>query len=277
LSSPSAADRRGGCDPAAGAVSHVEYDVRDGIAFITLNRPEVRNALSDDVIRELGALLVRADEDEQVQVAILSGRGKAFSSGADVKQRQLRPAEELRRLGGPEDRNARVDGLPYRYANFKPLIAAVHGHVMGAALYLALMSEMIVAAERTQFQITEVVRGTDGTKYMLLLAERSGLGFATDVAITGRFWTAEEGRAVGAVDRLTAPGAQLEAAVELARTIMALPPLAVRAIVEARRGVNEAIELQGRLRRPRSLHLSEDFRESATAFMEKRAPVYRGR
>jgi enoyl-CoA hydratase/carnithine racemase len=257
-------------------VGQVEYEVRDGIAFVTLNRPEVRNALSDDTIRDLERHLVRIDEDDAVEIGIIHGNGKAFSSGADVKQRQLRPREELRRLGGPEARDARVDGLPYRFANYKPLIAAVHGYVLGAALYLALACDLIVAATGTQFQITEVVRGTDGTRYMLLLAERSGLGFATDVALTGRMWSAEEAAPVGAIDRLVPSTDLLASAEELARTIIALPPLAARAIVEARRAVNEEIELRARLRRPRTLHLSDDFRESATAFVEKRDPVYHG-
>jgi enoyl-CoA hydratase/carnithine racemase len=258
-----------------GTPSLVEYELREGVAFITMNRPEVRNAISDDVVRELGRLLVRVDEDDDVQVAILSGHGKSFSSGADVKQRQLRSKEELRRLGGPEERDARVDGLPYRYANFKPLIAAVHGHVMGAALYLALMCEQIVAAEGTKFQITEINRGTDGNRYMHMLAERTGMGFATNVALTGRFFTAEEAYRLGGVERVVPPGEQLAAAEELARDIMKMPPLAIRAIVESRRGVMEEIDLRCRLRRPRTLHLSDDFRESASSFVEKRDPVFR--
>jgi enoyl-CoA hydratase/carnithine racemase len=93
--------------------SFIDYEVRDGIAYITLNRPEVRNALSDDLIRELKQLLYRLDDDPAASVGILSGRGKVFSSGADVKQRQLRPKDELRRLGGPEERDARSGDLPY--------------------------------------------------------------------------------------------------------------------------------------------------------------------
>jgi enoyl-CoA hydratase/carnithine racemase len=259
------------------SASYIDYEVRDGIAYITLNRPEVRNALSDDVIRELKQLLYRLDDDEDALVGILSGRGKAFSSGADVKQRQLRPKEELRRLGGPEERDARSGELPYGMTNWKPLIAAVHGYAMGAGLYLAMMCDLIVAAEGTQFQITETVRGTDSTRYLLMLAERSTLGFATDVALTGRFFSAEEAKSAGAIDRLVAPGGHLEEAESLARTILALPPLAVRQVVEARRGVNEEVELKARLRKSRTLHLTDDFKESASSFIEKRAAEYRGR
>jgi enoyl-CoA hydratase/carnithine racemase len=258
------------------AASYVDYDVRDGIAYITLNRPEVRNALSDDVIRELRRLLIRMDDDDDASIGILSGVGKAFSSGADVKQRQLRPRDELRRLGGPEARDARSGDLPYGLVNWKPLIAAVHGYAMGAGLYLALMCDLIVAAEGTQFQITETVRGTDSTRYLMMLAARATLGFATDVALTGRFFSAEEGERAGAIDRLVPAGAHLHEAQALARTILELPPLAVRQIVEVRRGINEEVELRARLRRSRTLHLTDDFRESASSFIDKRTARYRG-
>jgi enoyl-CoA hydratase/carnithine racemase len=257
--------------------SYVDYEVRDRIAYITLNRPEVRNALSDDAIRQLRQLLIRMDDDDGAFVGILSGSGKVFSSGADVKQRQLRPKEELRRLGGPEARDARSGDLPYGLVNWKPLIAAVHGYAMGAGLYLALMCDLIVAAEGTQFQITETVRGTDSTRYLMMLAERSTLGFATDIALTGRFFSAEEAKTAGAIDRLVAAGTHLEQAEALARTILELPPLAVRQVVEARRGINEEVELKARLRRSRTLHLTEDFRESASSFTEKREAQYQGR
>jgi enoyl-CoA hydratase/carnithine racemase len=259
------------------AAAHVDYELRDGVAYITLNRPEVRNALSDEVIRQLRQLLIRMDDDDGAFVGVLSGNGKVFSSGADIKQRQLRPKEELRRLGGPEARDARSGELPYGFVNWKPLIAAVHGYAMGAGLYLALMCDLIVAAEGTQFQITETVRGTDSTRYLMVLAERSALGFATDVALTGRFFTAEEAKRAGAIDRLVAPGRHLEEATTLARTILELPPLAVRQVVEARRGINEEVELRARLRRSRTLHLTDDFRESASSFVEKRQARYGGR
>ncbi|CAB4929096.1 unannotated protein [freshwater metagenome] len=254
----------------------VLYRVEDGIAFITLNRPEKRNALSDDVVRQLRRTLVRMDDDDDAFVGVLHGNGKVFTSGADVKQRQLRPKEELRKLGGPEERDAKTGDLPYAMVNWKPLIAAVHGYAMGAGLYLAMMCDLIVAEEGTQFQVTETVRGTDSTRYLMMLAGRSSLGFATDCALTGRFFSAEEAKAAAAIDRLVAPGTHLAEAEALARQILELPPLAVRQIVEARRQINEEIELQGRIRRSRTLHLSDDFRESASSFMEKRKANFQG-
>ena len=257
--------------------SFVDYEVRDGIGYIHLKRPEVLNALTDDMILELKDMLYAFDDDQDAKVAILSGSGRAFCSGADVRQRQLRPREELARLGSAQGRGSHLDELFYRSVNWKPIIAAVHGYAVGAGLYLAFMCEMIVAAEGTQFQITETSRGVDSTNFWALLAHRTNGGFSTDVALTGRFWSAEEGSKWGGVDRLVPAGQHITAAEELAREIMSNPPLSVRAMVEARRGTNEEIEMQARLRRPRGLHLTEDFHESALAFVEKRQPVFQGR
>ena len=256
----------------------IGYEQRDGIAYITLNRPEVLNALTDDMVMELRQAFFRFDDDQDAMVAILSGSGRAFCSGADVGQRRLRPVEELRRLGGAQSRDSRIQDLMYGFTNWKPIIAAVHGYVVGAGLYIALTCEMIVAAEGTKFQITETSLGTDATNFWFLLRDRALGGFATDVAVTGRFWTAEEGIRVGAVDRLCKLGDQVETATQLALTeILPNPPLSVRAVVEARRGANEEVELTAYLRRPRGLHLTDDFRESALAFIEKRKPVFHGR
>src|SRR5262245_23469107 len=124
----------------------VEYVCEDRVAHIRLNRPDVLNALSDDAVRELRATLLRFDDDQDADVAILSGNGRAFCSGGDVKQRQLKAIEEMRRLGGGQERDARVQDLMYRFTNYKPVVAAVHGYAIGAGFYLAYMADMIVAA-----------------------------------------------------------------------------------------------------------------------------------
>jgi len=258
-------------------MASIEYRQEEGIGYITLNRPAVLNALADDTIRELREVLYRFDDDPDAMVAILSGEGRAFCSGADVRQRQLRPMEEMRRVG-PQARDARIDSLFYRFTNWKPIVAAVHGYAMGAGLYLAMASELIVAEKGTKFQITETSRGVAQTNFRALLQQRADGGFAHDVMLTGRFWTAEEGYRRGAVDRLAEPGKCVELAREVALTeIMPNPPLATRAIVEQRRGLLELVELEARRTQNNSLHLTEDFRESARAFAEKRKPVFKGR
>jgi enoyl-CoA hydratase len=165
----------------------------------------------------------------------------------------------------------------FKSSNAKPIIAAVHGHVLGLALKLALFCDMIVASKHAKFQVTEVPRGIDGVPFWLMMANQGAGMFATDVCLTGRTWLAEEGAANGLINRLCEPGEHIQTAEALAREIMKNPPLAVRAIVEARRSALHELDVKSYAIRPRGLHTSEDFRESAQAFLEKRPPVFRGR
>lgn len=259
------------------ATSFVAYEQREGIGYITLNRPEVLNALNDDTIKQLREALFQFDDDDDAQVGIISGSGRAFSSGADIKQRQMRPVEELARLGSPQGRGAHIEDLLQRLTNWKPIVAAVHGYVVGAGYHIAIMCEMIVADETTTFRIPEIPRGLWVANFWKLLSHRANGGFATDVCLTGRFFSGEEAYKHGAVDRLVGEGQHVVAAEEVARMLMENPPLAVREAVQIRRLAMEELELWSRLARRRDLHLTEDFHESARAFAEKRKPVFQGR
>lgn len=222
----------------------IHYSVRDGVAHIVIDDPETSNALSDESLRLLKEVFFRLDDDESAQVAILSAAGSVFSERRDADQRAG--------VGGGA-RTALLDSLFQDFARWKPIIAAVHGHVFGTGLHLALMSEMLVAAEGTEFQIEEIQEGRDGGLYWSLISQRARGAFATDVGITGRVWTAEEGLRVRAVDRVAPLGKQVEVAEELARTlIMKNPPLAARAIVEARRGALAEITLHAKLTRQKA-------------------------
>ena len=106
---------------------YVDYECHDHIATIAMNRPEKLNAVSDQVVRQLMAAFRRFDTDPDARVAILCGRGRAFCSGADVHQRQLRPREEFERLGGPQGHGANAADLLFQAVNWKPVVAAVHG------------------------------------------------------------------------------------------------------------------------------------------------------
>lgn len=259
------------------AAQVVTYEQRGGIGYVTLNRPEVLNALNDEILKQLRDAMFRLDEDPDAMVGIISGAGRSFCSGADIRQRQLRPKEELAKLGSPQGRGAHIEEIMQGFTNWKPVIAAVHGYAVGGGLHIALMCEMIVAEEGAKFFIPELKRGLWVANFWYLLSHRAGGGFATDVCMTGRTWTAAEGLQRGAVDRLAPPGGRLKVAEELAAVMMSNPPLAVREAVEIRRGAMQEIELKSRLQRHRALHLTEDFRESAMAFAEKRPPVFRGR
>jgi len=255
----------------------VEYRREDAIAHIALNRPEKLNAFSDDMSKALAQALYRFCDDEEAMVGIVSGNGRAFCSGADVKQRQLRSEEEMKRLGGPAGREGDIRPPFFKPPVAKPLVAAVHGYVLGAGLRIQLYCDLTVAAKGTKFQVTEVVRGINGVPFWMMLAQRGAGAFADDVCMTGRMWLAEEAMQHGLVNRLAEPGEHIAEAEKLAREVLQNPPLAVRAIVETRRSALEEIDVKAYALRPRNLHLTEDFRESARAFVEKRKPVYKGR
>ena len=154
----------------------VEYACADRIATITLNRPDKLNAVSDEVVAQLADALRRFDLDEEAEVAILNGKGRAFSSGADVRQRQLRSREEFEKLGGPQGWGTNSADLLTRAVNWKPVIAAVHGYVLGLALGLTLECDLIVAAEGTRFQLTETSRGLGASRYWALFQYRAAGG-----------------------------------------------------------------------------------------------------
>lgn len=255
----------------------VEYSKQDAIVHMVLNRPEKLNAFSDQMSMELCEAMYRFYEDEEAMVGIISGAGRAFCSGADVRQRQLRPEAEMKKLGGPAGREGNIRHPFFKPPHAKPIIAAMHGYAYGAGLRIALYCDLTVAAKGTKFQVTEVVRGIDGVPFWMMLTERGAGALADDVCLTGRAWTAEEAYRCNALNRLAEPGEHLQEAERLAHEILANPPLGVRAIVEVRRAVLDEIDVKAHALRPRHLHLSEDFRESALAFIEKRKPVYKGR
>jgi enoyl-CoA hydratase/carnithine racemase len=257
----------------------VLYERQDGIATITFNRPNKLNAFDDNQVRRLGEALRRFDIDPEAQVGIVCGRGRAFSSGADVQQRQLRTREEFERLGGPQAHDANAADLLTRTVNWKPVIAAAHGYVMGLALGLVLECDLIVAEEGTKFQVTETGRGLGGARHWGLLQSRGGGAFGTEVALTGRFFTAEEALAAGLINRIAPRGKYYEVAMELAREIVKIPPLSVRATVRTRRWYMDQLSREIMMQaQPLKLYLSEDFQEAARAFTEKRpSKPFKGR
>jgi enoyl-CoA hydratase/carnithine racemase len=251
----------------------VLYECADRIATISLNRPEKLNAVSDEVVRQLSEAFRRFDLDPEADVAILTGKGRAFSSGADVHQRQLRSRDEFEKLGGPQGWGTNSADLFSRSVNWKPIIAAVHGYVLGLALGLTLESDLIVAEEGTRLQLTETSRGLGASRYWALFHYRSAAAFGDEIAMTGRFFTAEEGFAAGIFNRLAPAGKVLEVARELAKAVAKNPPLSVRTTVRTRRWYLDRLVREAQfIAAPFQLYLTEDFKEAATAFAEKRPP-----
>jgi enoyl-CoA hydratase/carnithine racemase len=251
----------------------VLYECADRVATISLNRPEKLNAVSDEVVAQLADALRRFDLDPEAEVAILTGKGRAFSSGADVHQRQLRSREEFEKLGGPQGWGTNSADLFTRAVNWKPVIAAVHGYVLGLALGLTLECDLIVAEAGTRFQLTETSRGLGASRYWALFHYRHAAAFGDEIALTGRFLTAEEGMEAGLFNRVAPQGQVLEVAKELAQQVAKNPPLSVRSTVRTRRWYMERLVKEATfMAAPHRLYLTEDFQEAARAFAEKRPP-----
>ncbi|GAA5231847.1 crotonase/enoyl-CoA hydratase family protein [Verticiella sediminum] len=258
--------------------SIIELSASEGVADIRLNRPEVLNAFSDDSVRALVSALRQVDRRPDLNVAVLSGNGRSFSSGADVRQRQLRSREELIALGGPEGDGAKCADIFTQSVNWKPVVAAVHGYAIGMGLGVALSCDLIVAEDGTQFQVTETLRGLSSVRYMEMLKMRGSGSFAIDVTLTGRWFSAQEALAAGVIDRVVAQGSAYQEAHRIARQIADHPPLGIRASVRSRRMALDAAERRAAAQTDAlKLHLTEDFSESARAFVEKRQHVpYKG-
>ena len=252
---------------------YVEYECQNQIATIALNRPEKLNAVSDEVVRQLMAAFRKFDADRDASVAILCGRGRAFCSGADVHQRQLRSREEFERLGGPQGHGANAGDLLFQSVNWKPVIAAVHGYVLGLGLGMVLDCDLIVAEAGTRFQLTETSRGLGAAKHWAQFHFRGAGAFGDEVALTGRYFTAEEALAANLINRVTRKDNLMETAVTLAQAVVANPPLSVRATVRTRRWFLDRYAKEAAFQQaPMRLYLTEDFREAALAFKEKRKP-----
>jgi enoyl-CoA hydratase/carnithine racemase len=255
----------------------VRYEPKGPICHIVLNRPEKLNAANDQLVEEVNDALFEFDADPTLQVAILSGAGRAFCSGADVRQRQLRTREELKRLGGPAGRRSRENGLG-ETVNWKPVIAAVHGWALGLGYSLSQSCDLVVAAQGAKFQIREVQRGLASGQHWVATWFWTGSRFANEIALTGRMFTAEEALQHGMINRVVPADELMSTAEDLARQIMENPPLSVRANVRMSRWFVHEMQRESRLyTQALALHLTEDFHESAAAFMEKRRPVFKGR
>lgn len=258
------------------AYETILYERKDKIAYVTLNRPNVLNAVNDTMAQELNDAFREFDNDEEAWVAILSGKGKSFCSGADVKQSQLRPREDLVRMGGP----ARIPaggilGLG-QTENWKPVISAVHGYTMGAGFYFAINCDLVVAADDTKFQVSEVQRGLGGRWANLWFC---GAGkFANEITLTARFFSAEEAHQWGMVNKVVPREQLMTEAERLAGEILANPPLSVRCSIRVLRWYDQRMaEEENLYLRSQKLYLTEDFHESALAFVEKRKPVFKGK
>jgi enoyl-CoA hydratase len=246
---------------------------RDGrIQIITLNRPDARNAVNRALAEGVAAALDELDAEDELSVGVLTGAGGGFCAGMDLKAfvKGETPYVGDRGFAGIAQRSSR-----------KPLIAAIEGFAVAGGLEVALACDLIVAGRSAKLGIPEVKRSLVAAGGALLrLPRRIPEGAAMELALTGDPITAERGYELGLVNRLAEDGGALEAALDLAHTIAANGPLALaatkRVMVERRGWAEEEFwRRQGEITGP--VFTSEDAREGATAFAEKRAPEWKGR
>ncbi len=245
---------------------------RDGaVMVITMNRPQARNAADGALARGVAAALDELDADPALAVGVLTGAGGTFSAGMDLKAFLTGDVPMIPGRG--------LAGITMTPPD-KPIIAAVEGYALAGGFEIALACDLLVAARDATFGLPETRRGlVAGAGGLFRLPRRIPPAIAMEYALTGRHFGAEAAHGWGLVNRITEPGEALAGARELAATITANGPLAVRATKQIVAGApdwpaGERWARQEELMRP--VMTSADAREGATAFAEKRAPVWRG-
>lgn len=243
---------------------------RGRVLVVTINRPHARNAVNGAVSKGLAAAMDRLDDDPQLSVGVLTGAGGSFCAGMDLKAfaRGETVTVEGRGLGFTER------------PPIKPMISAVEGFALAGGTELALATDLIVASTDAAFGIPEVKRGLFAAGGGLLrLPDRIPYAIAMELALTGDNLSAARAADLGLVNMLTKPGAALAAAIQLAEKIAANGPLAVaatkRIIVDSRGWPPETrFAEQGKIKP--SVFGSNDAKEGALAFTEKRQPIWTG-
>jgi len=245
-------------------------EVEDGILIVTINRPEAKNAMSKAAAEGIAAAMDRLDSKDDLRVGILTGAGGTFCSGMDLKGflRGESPTVEGRGFGGV------VQAPPA-----KPLIAAVEGYALAGGLELMIACDLVVADKGAKFGIPEVKRGlVAAAGGVMMLPDQIPERIAMELALTGDFIDAHRAYELGLINEVS-EGSALADAKALAAKIAANGPLAVKVskqVIKESRGwdMDERYEKQGQLIAP--VFVSEDAREGAAAFAEKRAPNWKG-
>jgi len=253
------------------------FEIKDGIAFVTINRPDKLNALNDQVMLELGSAVDRLTTEAEIKGAILTGAGsKSFVAGADIG--------DLSRQG-PFDGKARAQRgqavLRRLETCGKPVIAAINGFALGGGCELAMACHIRIAGENAKFGQPEVklgiAPGYGGTQRLPRIV---GKGVALQLILTGEMIDAQEAYRIGLVNKIVPSGDLLAESEKMMRGILAMGPLAIRLAMEA---VDQGLEMtldEGLLLEANHFGLlaaTSDMKEGTTAFLEKRAAKFQGR
>ena len=261
-------------NPSAAPASMAPAETVPGVALITIDRPDVLNALSFDLLRELAGVLERLDEDPSCRAIVLTGAGsRAFAAGADIRELAGQTSASLS-AGHDFDAWGRIDAIGL------PIIAAVRGFALGGGCELAMACDMLIAGDDAVFGQPEitlgVIPGAGGTQR---LTRAIGQARAMELVLTGRTFGADEAYAAGLVTRVVPAAATVDAALELAVRIASMPSLAVRAAKKAIRDAAESPLTHGLVAERQAffaLFDSDDQHEGMTAFIEKRPAIWTG-
>jgi enoyl-CoA hydratase/carnithine racemase len=255
----------------------IRHDRADGVATITLDRPDVLNAMNDAMRRELTRCFSELAGDDDVQVIVVTGAGeRAFSAGADIREFVEPPVPVRFR-----EQRRRLDFRQAMDRCAQPIIAAIRGYALGGGLELALACDIRIAGEDAQLGLTEInlaiIPGGGGTQRLPRLV---GRGKALEMILTGARLPAAEALRIGLLERIVPPGEVLSAALQLARALADKAPVALRYAKEAVvKGLElplaEGLRLEGDL--STLLRTTDDRLEGARAFLEKRRPKWQGR
>jgi enoyl-CoA hydratase len=252
----------------------VETQIRPHVALVRLNRPKELNALSLEVMNELVEAFKTLDGDDSVRCVVLTGNERAFAAGADIKQMAGRTAIDMHKI----DQFSKWDSIR---RTKKPIIAAVSGFALGGGCELSMLCDMIVASESAQFGQPEikigVMPGAGGTQR---LTRAVGKALAMEMVLTGRFITAHEAFQAGLVNRVVPVELYLDEALNLASQVASMPPLAVQMAKEAVLKSFDTTLDDGLLFERKNFYMlfaTEDQKEGMSAFVEKRAPEWKGK
>jgi len=248
-------------------------EIKDHIATITLNRPDRLNALNDQMADELNDVAISIDRDDDVRVVIITGAGRAFCSGRDLKGE---------RTGSSEIGHSLPDRIFAALNNIeKPIIASINGVAVGGGCTMTLSCDIRIASEEARFQLPFTRLGicTEiGSTY--LLPRLIGMGKACELLLTSKMIDAKEANEMGLVNQVVPASELVKTTYEMARNIAKFPPLSVKM---NKRGLyqsmNSDLTSQLRYEALASAYLrdTEDAKEAIQAFQEKREPIYKGR
>lgn len=266
---------------------HVLFETRDGIAYVTLNRPEKRNAFSPEMLVRLCDIWREVAEDASVRVVLLTGAGEeAFSSGGDLgttiplMMRTRAPEGEWEERFA-KDRRQLYAAILRNATFFKPVVAAINGYALAGGAEMVLGTDIRVMSSTATIGVTEVRRGLiAGGGSLVRLARQVPWAMAMELALVGEAVSAEQALAMGLVNRVVPPDQVLSVAEDLARRISLGAPVALAKTKEAMvrsngRPLEEAFAIEAQCTKDNAA--TEDAKEGPRAFMQKRPPVFTGK